>query len=257
MFQYLEAIFVNEDEIPCNGGIGKLRKNVHVPGINTYEVDIVLQNPVTGEDDIYSDIFEYTVIQREPTLQMQRPELLYTGVNNLISIEVPDAPDFEFQLKGHGAGIEIASAGEVHPTQYVVRVSEPGSTSITVSGKYLKTTTFDFFVKKVPMPQISLAGKTSGEIAGEDFKDMSGIMMEAIGFPLDIDLEIKQFELVRISKGEMEERITNEGAEFMDEALQLIQKAESGDWYVFRNIQLDRYWDSEETGYKDMVFYVK
>ena len=251
------TILVDGNEIPFKNGPGKFSKKASNAGTYSYKVEIVLQSPRTLEKFTYSDIFEYTVIQREPTLQMQRPEVLYTGVDNLISIEVPDALDFEFQLKGHGAGIDIAPAGEEHPTQYVVSVSESGPASITVSGKYLKTTTFDFFAKQVPMPQISLAGKTGGEIAIEDFKAVEGILIEAIDFPLDIDMEIKEFELVRISKREMEERIINDGAVFMDEAFQLIQKAQSGDWYVFRNIQLDAYWDDEETGYKDMVFYVK
>ncbi|TVQ42243.1 MAG: hypothetical protein EA362_13585 [Saprospirales bacterium] len=148
---------------------------------------------------------------------MQRPEILYTGVDNLISIEIPDAPDFEYQIEGHGAGIEVASAGKNNPTQYVVRVSEPGPASITVSGKNLKTTTFDFFAKSIPHPEITVAGKTCGEIALEDFKIMDGILIETIVFPMETDLEIRHFELVRISKGDQDESITNKGAAFKEE----------------------------------------
>ncbi|MEO1627610.1 MAG: GldM family protein [Bacteroidota bacterium] len=101
-------------------------------------------------------------------------------------------------------------------------------------------------------------GATSDtKIKAAEFKAQHGIIaqVECCGF--DAKCKVEGFQTIRISRQNQAERATNKGARFGAETQKLIEKAVSGDLYVFRQIAYRCPAAKELQRLEDMIFEIE
>ena len=99
-------------------------------------------------------------------------------------------------------------------------------------------------IKRIRVKAIEATGKlgrhranTNESIKKGEFKAQQGIAAIIEGYDIDASCKIYGYQILRISKRNEVERKINKGARFKEESKLLINKAESGDLYIFREIK--------------------
>jgi len=92
------------------------------------------------------------------------------------------------------------------------------------------------------------------KIESNAFKVQKGIIATIMCCGFDARCLVLGFETIRISKRNEVERVTNRGGEFEEETINIIDKAKSGDIYIFREI---KYKCDSPKRLDDMIFEIK
>ncbi|RLD60144.1 MAG: hypothetical protein DRJ05_05205 [Bacteroidetes bacterium] len=209
--------------------------------------------PIDGDGDIRfhpteSGKYQFEVIYDEKTLrntievkeaesmlQLNQLPILYTRTDNLLMIT-------HNRLNGSELEVEI-SRGKVilKSGNYYARVSNPGETFILVygleDGKRRLLERKKFVVKELPNVYASLYGRISGSIPSKILKLQKNIKLVS-SLASSFNMEIKRFELNRISKRGTIKKSVNEGASFNANTRALINKARKGDMYIVKDIHI-------------------
>ncbi|GEM_PF-3340614 len=236
---------------------GTFEETASKPGIKTRKVDFALRNQATYDTTIFSNVFEYTVKERNPKLRVEGNNVLYVGKDNRLSLEIPGDYQNDISLKSDGEGLEISRVDKSGKYLYKAIVTEPGSYEITATGKNITTTTFELTAKRLPSPSAAVKGQTSGNIALENFLSADRIELEYLDHAYDLDCTIEEFELLRIDREERGQNILNQGATFNEAVRSLQKKASAEDRYLFHNIYASCNDEAENRRLGDMVFYVE
>ena len=98
-------------------------------------------------------------------------------------------------------------------------------------------------IKRIRVKAIEAKGRlgrfganTNESIKKGEFRAQQGIAAIIEGYDIDASCKIYGYEILRISKRNEVERKINKGGRFEEESKLLINKAESGDLYIFREI---------------------
>lgn len=97
---------------------------------------------------------------------------------------------------------------------------------------------------------------TEAKIPSAEFKSQIGIIayVECCGF--DAKCKVLNFEIIRIRTKNKVDRAKNKGGRFEEKNLSLIQKAQSGDIFIFRNLYYQCP-SSEQQRSDDMIFEIE
>ncbi|MEZ4932718.1 MAG: gliding motility protein GldM [Saprospiraceae bacterium] len=201
-------------------------------GNKQHEMTIRLTNPLTGETQAYSKQFNYEVGERSVAVSLDKMNVFYVGVENPISISAAGIPSNKMQVNATGVELRKSSNGK-----YVAIPQKTGRASITVSGGGLQPTIFDYTVKRIPDPTVKLGNLLGGQIPVAHFQAQMGLIPHLINFDFEAKAEIKEFELVRIRKGDAA-TAKNKGGGYGSEAKRLVDNAQRGDIYYFDNIKV-------------------
>lgn len=183
-------------------------------------------------------------------ISADRMNVFYIGVDNPISIATGGVDTEDLNVKVEGAGGNIQKTGA---NTWTVRVQEPGTCSVIVSGPldYRKT----FQVKRVPDPKVGLGDLEGTGMSVEQFKRQDGVDLYQAEFGFISECALVGFTLHYIpQQGQGDISVPNKGSLFNDRVKRLVKKAEVGDVYVFDNVQVRCTGDEETRVINNMAF---
>ncbi len=247
------TVRVNGSPIGVEDGVAKFTSTQTSPGVKTYKVSIDLTNPTTGEKETYEKEFQYEVGRRSVTVAADKMNVFYIGVDNPVSVSAAGVSTNDLRVSGSGGGIRLNGRG----SSYVARVSQPGKTSISVSGGGLRPTNFEFRVKRIPDPVASLSRNTGGAIGTGEFKAQGGLIAELENFDFDAKCDVIGYDLVYVPKRQDPVPVQNPGSRYTDRARRVVNQAKPGDTYYFRNVRAKCPGDNASRKINDMVFEIR
>jgi hypothetical protein len=173
------------------------------------------------------------------SISADKMNILYVGVDNPVTISVIgiNSNDIEVSVIGLvGASISGEDA------RYIVRARQQTGynqfCSIVVKDKKSGQIygSFPLRVKRIPDPQARLSGRTDGSISAGDMKVQNGIMAVLENFDFEAKCQISSYELMYITKDQETLTTVNNGAAFSPQTKKLIEAAQPGDVYIFKDV---------------------
>ncbi len=228
------SISINGSPAAVKDGVAKYSVKTSDTGVKKYTAKATLKNPVTGEVQTYDGSFEYEVGRRSASIQLDKMNVFYLGVDNPISVSAAGVSSNALRVTGSGAGIRLTPNGA---NKYIVNVSQPGEATITLSAEGLTSSTFNYRVKRIPDPVAKIGRLAGGSMSAGEFKVQPGIIPTLEGFEFEAKCTIESYRIIRIRRGEDPRVANNSGGGFNGEAARLIQDAGPGDNYIITDVK--------------------
>ncbi len=247
------SISVDGRGLPLKEGVAKYETGTSSTGTKTYKVSINVKNPLTGEVKNYSKDFQYEVGQRSCSVQLDKMNVFYIGVDNPISVSAAGVSSNDLNVSA--SGITLTKTGN---GKYNVRGDKPGEATITLSGGGLPATKFTYKVKRIPDP-IPLLGAQRFEsaIPNGTFKAQGGVAAVLENFDFDAKCEVAGYTVAYQKKRADVVEKTNQGARFGGDVQDMIRNAAPGDVYYFLDIRAKCPGDIAARKLGDMVFKIR
>lgn len=224
-------ITVDGRSIPVRDGKAIFNLTPGSVGQKTHTARVKMTNPVTGEVQTFNKTFGYEVGERSVTVSADKMQVMYVGVDNPLSISAAGVPSDRVQVSATGTELRKERNGH-----YIARPSRPGTAVVTVSGGGLPPTEFEYKVKKIPNPVITLGGKLGGGMPVAEFKAHRGIVPILENFDFQAKCKIDGFEVTRVRQGTGVSEV-NRGGAYQTGAQRLAQSAQRGDKFYFDNVK--------------------
>jgi gliding motility-associated protein GldM len=237
------SIQVGGRNLTVKDGKAKFSATPGSVGTQSYKANIVVVNPLTGEEDRVTKDFKYEVGMPSATVAADKMNVLYIGVPNPITVSAGGASsnDLSVSLAGAGGGKLTKAKGEGKYSITVTQMTKLGSFCKVVltnkkTGKVLAQSPFR--VKRIPDPVAKLVnGKTDGVIRSAEMRVMNGLMAVLEGFDFDATCKIQGFTMYYMPPRQDPVEITNAGGRFQGKALQAAQSARPGSTFQFVNVK--------------------
>jgi gliding motility-associated protein GldM len=228
------SISVDGSNLAVKEGKAHYETGTSTPGTKTYKVNCSVKNPLTGETKNYPKDFTYEVGERSCSVQLDKMNVFYIGVDNPISVAAAGVSSNDLKVTA-SAGLTLNSDGKSH---YIVRAATPGEATITLSGGGLPATNFKYRVKRIPDPLPLLGAKHPNKTMGNgEFKVQPGVYPVLQNFDFEAKCDIVGFEVTYLPKRQDPITKTNAGSKWSSEVQDFINKAKPGDAYFFDEIK--------------------
>ncbi len=247
------SIRVNGASQKVENGIAKYSTTTNSTGVQKYKVDITLTNPTTQKSETYSKEFEYEVGRRSVTVSAEKMNVFYIGVDNPVAVAAAGVSSNELRVSASGAGINLRGGNG----KYTATVSQPGESTISVSGGGLTNSSFKFRVKRIPDPVARLSKSSGGSMGSGEFKAQGGVGAFLDNFDFEATCVIQGFNLVYVPKRQDAVPVVNGGARYNDRARELVSRAKPGDIYYYENVKAKCPGDVAGREINPMVFTIK
>ncbi|MCD4694722.1 MAG: hypothetical protein K8S16_00670 [Bacteroidales bacterium] len=194
------------------------------------------------KDDVDTDRFD------SPVIKTGYLPVLYSGINNLVRIR-----DISYNSEQIIAEL---TAGEIirKDSNFYIRVGKPGFSRLTVfgmdEGQKVLLSSQKFEIKELPEPKAFIFNKLSGEISEKMFKVQKRVDIKNWAIE-DVYMKIAGYEIKRVNNL-ISETVFNKGAFFNAKTRELVDKATSGDMYIFNNITVE-YSDGKQVNIDPVV----
>lgn len=194
-----------------------------VVATGNYNVPIHIQFVnAAGSTKQKSYYLAYTVGQANAFVSLDKMNVLYTGIDNPISVAAVGGSYEKLAVSIVGGGGSIMNLG---PGRYSVRVNtitDECTITVQVGGKVAGMS--QFRVRQVPVPVGSVGGIESGNLVSRNaFLATSGVMAAMKDFPFDIHHEVTGFRLAIHRENGVTRKVTCKGALFSPEARKLME----------------------------------
>lgn len=238
--------------LPVKDGKGTYKVTTSSTGTKKYNVSISVTNPLTKETKTFKKEFEYEVGERSVTVSADKMNVFYIGVDNPVSVVAAGIASTALNVNASGVSLNRTGNGKYNATG-----TRPGNASITVSGGGLKSTKFDFRVKRIPDPIARLGNKDSGALGTGEFKAQGGVGAWLDNFDFNAKCRIEGFIMTRVAKRQDPVDAPNRGARFSGNAARLQNMASPGDIYYFENIKARCPGDAAARKINSLVFKIR
>jgi gliding motility-associated protein GldM len=217
--------FVEEAQVGEDGTIkftpktsGEYTVNADFKGQSSTSVDISVFNP-------------------KPVINREDLEVLYLGIRNPLRIEAENL-DASTLIVSSDEG-QIRKINDL----YYAKFSKVGEVTITVeadvNGEKIHVNSRKFNIRELPLPYATLNSLRSGEIVDANMKKQRKLFIESDLYNTDDFYNVKQFRLTRISGDRFEVNQlprVNRTANFGPSTIEMVNKAQKGDLFVFDEI---------------------
>jgi gliding motility-associated protein GldM len=227
------SISVNGASLRVVDGTAKFTATSGEPGIKKYSVRIAVKNPTTGDVETAEKTFEYEVGRRAVTVSADKMNVFYMGVDNPVSVVAAGVSTNSLKVGLSGNARRTGGSS----TKFTVTGTAEGKANVTVSGDGLKTTSFEFRVKRIPDPVAKVAGKTGGELGNGVLKAQGGVIPVLENFDFEARCDIQGFKLIYVARRQDPEQSVNPGGAFNGTSRALLNKAKPGDQYIFDDVR--------------------
>ncbi|MCB9034878.1 MAG: gliding motility protein GldM [Chitinophagales bacterium] len=227
------SINVNGSNLPVNqDGVAHYTSRAGV-GEHTVNATVSVKNQKTGQVTSYkTEPLKYTVAKPFATVSPDKMNVFYIGVDNPITVSAAGIAAGSLQV-GMSSGNVSGSGGK-----YSVRVSQQGTTNVTVSASGKTYGTFPFRVKMIPDPIAKVAGKPGGQINPAVLKAQNGVLADLENFDFDAKFEVISYNVFYQPKLQDPAVLSNNGPVFNGATQAAINKAKPGDIYYFEEIKV-------------------
>jgi len=247
------ALSINGKSLPVKDGKAKFIATADQSGTMSYIVTADITNPTTGETKELKRTFEYEVGQRAVTVQPNKMNVLFIGVDNPISITAHGVSENE--LKVNCSGCNIRKGGG--KGNYNVTVTKPGQATISVSTPDLPPSSFMFRAKRIPDPVARISKSSGGAMGSGEFKAQGGVGAFLDNFDFDAKCRIQGYNLTHQQKRQDPIESVNGGARYNSNSKRLINQAKPGDVFYYTNVKAKCPGDRAGRKINSMVFKIK
>ncbi|MEZ4887537.1 MAG: GldM family protein [Chitinophagales bacterium] len=186
-------------------------------------------------------------------IEVDRTNVLFAGIENFISVRLANVPIENLEVSFSG---EVTSQGN---GDFALKPDKIGLHRISVKGENRQGELCQFermfIVKHLPVI-IGIGSKSGGKIWAGDMRSQRVLTAIITGVGIDGRLPIVSFHISLFREGAAIQRIYNEGETFTDASLQLVQQAQTGDFYFFSDIKVKNIDGSIRT-LDNMLFEIK
>ncbi len=202
-------------------------------GEKTYSAQITVKNPLTGKEETFTKDFKYEVGQPSVNVSPDKMNVFYIGVPNPVTVAAAGIPTSAVKVSMVGGDMKKTSG-----TGYDVTCKKQGKATITVKDtKNGKSFPFEFRVKKIPDPKVTIAGKTDGIVKSGTFRAQKGLIPILENFDFEARCNIQSYTMYYTKKRADPIPVKGEGGRFSGQALSLIRQAKPGDTYQFYEVK--------------------
>jgi len=195
-------VFVNNKELPLEGGKGVYRIPVSQAGTYTFKGVINLQTP-DGNINPYNFEQEYQVGKPSVTISPTKMNVFYLNIPNPISVSVPGVPTANINASMTNGRIEKTADGWfVYPAKEDINGKNTQVlVDANIDGKSRRMGAMTFRVKRVPDPVAQIAEKNGGILRKEDLLAEQGIFAALVDFDFDLKFKVTQFDVTITGAG--------------------------------------------------------
>ncbi len=158
--------------------------------------------------------------------------VLYTGLDNPLRVYGGRAEPSSIQLQGPGIGRDSLSG------EWTTRPSDPGPVEIVLSGTASDGSAVKgratFEARRLPEPQIWIAGRSDGVIVKKEIGVQTGIAARNDDFLFAAGYSIRGFEMVYTPEYGSPAIARTPGNKFTEEMLAILKRTKPGDRILFR-----------------------
>jgi len=222
--------------VDVKDGVGTLKFKASGVGAKTVNGTIYIDK--AGVTEKYDYKFDYMVGTAGASLQLDKMNVMYIGVDNPVTLSASGYNIEDVSLNIAGASLKPDGKGK-----YLVRVSKQGTTDYTITartreGGSAKVGGGQIRVKYIPPPQATVADKASGLVHTNVAKAQLGVVAKLDQFDFDARFQVTSFRFILIPKtsgGDL--KISdNTGPLFNATTLQYIKNSRPGDQWVISNV---------------------
>lgn len=183
--------------------------------------------------------FQYLVVAKGTSIQVDRANVLYTGIPSRVVISVPGYGADNLTLRVNGAIVEKLSSGEYMVTPKKLRRELFALVDAENSKKEISTVACRrLVVKEVPPPVVYIANAEDGMLSVDRF---AGVKAKSSDEDIDIDYDVLSYELTLIHDkqviGSLE--ATGKGIPAKRDIEELLKKSVVGDKLIVDNIRVE------------------
>lgn len=206
---------------------------------------------------LFSSLFLLTAfafskaLKSTPTVSVaaDKMNLFYIGIDNPITVAMAGIPSEKVKVSCDDA--EIENLGDGH---YNVRIKTVGKKIIKVEADGIAPKEIEYRVKRIPDPMAMINFSSGGAFGLDHFKRQKKVRAHLSGWPLEEQCEVKGFVMTHQSKMSDPVEVKNEGENFSETTLELIENIQSGDVVYFDNILCKCPGDPASRKINSMVF---
>lgn len=187
-------VTVGGNVLPATDGQATYSINTSSEGVFNWTGTIRVQQTDGTVKEYQTAPQTYQVARPSAVVSPDAMNVLYIGVDNPISVSAPGIPKESLAVSGQG--VTISGSGG----NYVARVTQPGTASISVSARIGEQTqslgATNFRVKRIPKPQARVAGRSGGAVAAAQIKGQNRIFAGLEDFEFDAKFNISRFSMM-------------------------------------------------------------
>jgi gliding motility-associated protein GldM len=247
------SISVNGANQQIKDGVVKFSAKSTETGVKEYKVRANITNPVTKEVQTVERTFKYEVGRRSASIQLDKMNVFYIGVDNPISVSAAGISSNLLRVTS-SSNISLTPDG---PGKYVVKANATGPATISLSAEGLPAMTFDYRVKPIPTPVAKLGRLAGGAMTVGEFKVQPGLIPVLEGFDFDAKCNIESYRIIRQPKRDDPRPANNTGGGFGAEVQRVVNEATPGDTYFFTDVKGKCPGDAASRALNTLVFQIR
>ena len=173
------SISINGSNVPVSLGQGVYTTTVSGAGEHTVNISVTFKDE-NGKMVTKPQVIKYTVgTPGGAAVMLDKMNVFYIGVDNPITVSSGTGWDKTHVTMTGGSLAPAGGAGK-----FIVKVSNPGTASITVNADG-KPSTYPFRIKRIPDPILKVGPNNGGRVQSVVFKNQSFARAELDGFDFD------------------------------------------------------------------------
>jgi gliding motility-associated protein GldM len=188
------SVSVGGQALKVEGGKGKYVVTASREGEFKWSGTVRVKMADGTEKEYKTEEQSYTVAPPSAVVSPDKMNVFYIGVPNPVSISAPGFSKNSLKVS--------ISAGEITGSNgsYVVKVSNPGKVTVTVTGtleggKSTTLGTSEFRIKRIPPPRVKFSGKAGGRLSVGEAKVQNRIFAILEDFDFEAAFNIQHFKL--------------------------------------------------------------
>jgi gliding motility-associated protein GldM len=224
--------------VPVKDGVGTLKIRASGAGVKT--VNGVIAIETNGVKESYPYKFQYTVGSAGASLQLDKMNVMYIGVDNPITLSASgyNIEDVRLnmpwaQLTSRGKGAYMARVDKQGAFDYSIdAASRGGATGGKISAGKIR-------VKYIPPPQARVGNIQSGRLKTGDAKAQLGVVAALENFDFEARFQVTSFNFVYVPRngGEGYGEVPVNGPLFNNEVKQFMSRSKPGDKWIIENVK--------------------
>lgn len=220
--------------VPVEAGVGTLKFRASGVGAKTVNGTIVIDK--AGKTERYDWSFDYVVGSAGASLQLDKMNVMYIGVDNPVTLSASGYNIEDVSLSIPGATVAPDGKGK-----YNVRVSKQGEVTYAInarsrSGETAQVGGGKIRVKYIPPPEARVAGKASGRVRAGEAKVQMGVVAALDAFDFDAKFTVQSFRFVWLPQNGEVREVMNNSALFNETTKGYMQQSRPGDMWIFQDV---------------------
>ena len=233
---------VNGSPIQVKDGKGSYETQGNSPGEQNLKVSIEVKDPKTNAMKAYTTDAKYQVYKGQATISADKMNMLYTGLDNPISVSVPGFRPDQISASSSGAALRPdpkAGAGHYYINPPVgFRGLIKISVSVKTDGGTKPMGAMEYRVRPVPKPEILLGSKTGGPISRGELNTVSFLaagLGESFAFE-GLNYTVTSYTMVYAPRSGNAKFVNASGNRITPEAKAMFTNAKPGDKIIFTEV---------------------